>query len=61
MDEPVVPGERWRRIGAPRDHVWIAGADEYSVSYRTRQGTASIPVGNFRRMFLHDPKKTKEN
>jgi len=59
MDEPIKPRDRWRRIGAPRDHVWVVSTDGISVSYQTRTGTASAPVGNFRRMFVYDPKKVK--
>ena len=59
MDEPIKDGDRWRRIAAPRDHVWVLSHDDHSVSYRTRTGTASAPTGNFRRMFVYDPKKVK--
>lgn len=56
----IVLGGRYRRIAAPRDHVWIASADEHSVSYRTRTGSmGSAPVDRFGRTFVYDPKPSR--
>jgi hypothetical protein len=54
--EEIVAGGRYRRITAPRDHIWVVSCDTTSVSYRTRSGLASAPVSRFRRMFTYDPK-----
>lgn len=60
MDEPIRRRDRWRRIAAPRDHVWVLSTDGTSVAYQTRVGAASAPVDRFRRMFVYDPQKPKE-
>lgn len=57
----ITVGGWYRRIAAPRDHVRVLSADDHSVSYATRQGTASAPVARFLRMFTHDPKRSRKS